>query len=256
MAKFNIEIDVNKISEFLNKTVDSIKKEVTKAVSGLAAATHAKTLELADDRLKTLKSQYKDGVKFDQLENNVWMVSLDESIMWIEEGTQARSGYDSLSKSTKAKTSKEGHRYLVIPFKHDKKPSEQSSKAQEITNALRQDLKSRGIPYKKLEYNNDGSPKMGKLHTFDVASDLPTVRSKFASLKGVSIYQTKDKNTGSVRRDIMTFRVMSEKTKGDGRWQYPDRQGVKILDDVHAWALRTWESEILPSLLEKIGKDE
>ena len=247
-------IDIKALTEALKQNTDDLKKELHAGVELLASATHAKTLEMATEHLGSLQKKYKQGVSFAQVEDGMWVVSLDESIMWIEEGFQAWSMYDKIATSKKAKTAKEGHKYLTIPFEHSKAPSEQSMKAEALTDQIRSFLKQKKIPYKKIEYNQDGSPKMGLIHRFDIKSAQPTKKSKDEALKGVAIYQRMQ--GGKVKRDIMTFRVVSEKNKGDGRWEYPAREGAKILDKVYDWCINEWETKIMPSIMSQYGSKQ
>ena len=245
-------IDIKSLTGALKQNTDEIKKELMAGVELLASATHAKTLELATQNLGSLQKQYKKGVSFAQVEDGMWVVSLDESIMWIEEGVaNPWSMYDKIATSKKAKTTKAGHKYLTIPFEHSKAPSEQTIKAENLTDQIRAFLKQKKIPYKKIEYNNDGSPKIGLIHRFDIQSAQPTKKAKDPALKGVAIYQRME--GGKVKRDVMTFRVVSEKNKGDGRWEYPAREGVKILDKVYDWCVNEWETKILPSIMSQYG---
>ena len=252
MADLRIDIDVNALAEQLDKKKEDIKSQVRKAAQGLAVATHARVLELAGDKLRSLQKKYKDAVDFEQVDDNVWVISLDKSAMWIEKGYDAWSMYDKIANSPKAKTSKEGHKYLVIPMEKSKKPSEQSRKAQVVTKELKAFLKKEGVSYKKIEYNSDGSPKMGLLHKFDIPSRKPSDKAKKPELFGVSIYQRKDPESGKMRRDIMTFRVVSEKTAGDGRWEYQPREGKNIFEETYRWAIKTWNDEILPALIDSL----
>jgi hypothetical protein len=252
MADFKITVNVDEIAQQLNKKKEEILSQTKKAVKGLAIASHAHVLELAGDKLKSLQSKYKDAVDFEQVDDNLFVVSLSKEAMWIEKGHGAWSMYDKLSSSPKAKTSKEGHKYLTIPFEHSKKPSEQSAKAREITDQVKSFLKKEKIPYKKIEYNPDGSPKMGLIHKFDIKSAKPSEKAKFPTLQGVAIYQRKDKETGKIKKDIMTFRVVSEKNKGDGRWEYQPREGVNIFEETYKWAINTWNQQILPALIDSL----
>jgi hypothetical protein len=252
MSNLKITINVEDIAQQLDKKKEEIFNQTRKAVQGLAVSAHAHILELAGDKIKTLQSKYKDAVDFQQVDDNLWVVTLDKSAMWIEKGHGQWSMYDKVGKSPKAKTSKEGHKYMVIPFEKSKKPSEQTPKAKSVTDKVRAFLKKENVPYKKIEYNADGSPKMGLLHKFDIKSPRPSDKAKSPELYGLSIYQRKDEKTGKIRRDVMTFRVVSEKNKGDGRWEYQPREGVNIFEETYKWAINTWNQEILPALIESL----
>ena len=118
---------------------------------------------------------------------------------------------------------------------------------------IKDELKERGINYRKPEYNADGSPKLGLIKRFNVESAKLKESHKDEPLKGVAIYQRMDKNTGKVRRDIMTFRVITERHREEGRWIHPGRAGDKLMDKAFEWAMNEWDSKILPEVLAKYG---
>lgn len=251
MSDLRFDIDIDSIAEGFGEMKKDLQKDLKKSVGALASMTHAKTLELANNDLKSLSKMYKDGVSFQQLEENLWVVSLDEKVLWIEEGR--KGGFmEELLNGKSGKVGKDGKRYAVIPFEHSKNPSEQSSQARELTNQIKTELKKREIPYRgKLEYNQDGSPKLGLLHRFSIDSARIKESHKDSPLKGVAIYQKMNDKTGKVQRDIMTFRIISEKHKDEGKWIHPGRVGSKLMEKAFEWAEREWEQKILPEVLGK-----
>ena len=78
-----------------------------------------------------------------------------------------------------------------------------------------------------------------------------SVQSLSKNLQGVSVYQNKNPKTGKVERNIMTFRVISEKSKEEGKWNHPGRKGEKILDETFKWVEKAWQTQILPDLKRK-----
>jgi len=250
MPDFKIEIDAKKIASEFGDMQKEVESAVTKAVGALAAATHAKANELATEKLKSTASMYKDALSFEKIEKNIWVVALDmKKAGWIEDGR--KSGFmEELLRGKSSKTNARGKKYAIIPFKHNKNPTDQTPKAQELAGQIKNFLKSEKINVRKLEFNPDGSPKLGLLHKFDLDSARPTEKSKYPALKGVSIYQRMDEK-GKVKRDIMTFRVITEDHKGEGRWNHPGSKGVFIIDQCYEWAMREFDSAILPSVLEK-----
>jgi len=250
MANFDLlfEIDVEDMSKDLGELKEMMQKDLTEGVQAVASMTHAKTLELARDELNSLSSMYQDNVEFEHPEKGMWVVTIKNPAMWIEEGR--KSGFmEELLNGKSSKVNAKGERYAVIPFKHNKNPSEQSAKAQELAGQIKSAMKDKGLSVKKLELNQDGSPRIGKLHSFNVESARLKPHHKDPATYGVSVYQNKMPD-GTVRRDVMTFRVITEKHKEEGKWVHPGRQGSKILDKAFDWAMQTWEREILPGILE------
>jgi len=251
MSDLKFEIDVNSIASEFGEIKKEVAKDLKQGVSNLASMTHAKTLELADEHLNSLSGMYKDNVSFQQIEDNIWVVTLDEKALWIEEGR--KSGFmDELLNGKSAKTNAKGEKYAVIPFEHSKNPSEQSSKARELTNQIKTELKKQGVNYRKPEYNADGSPKLGLIKRFNVDSAKLKPTDKNSPLQGVAIYQRMEGN--KVKRDVMTFRVITERHREEGRWVHPGRPGDKLMDKAFDWAMQTWENEVLPDILGSYDK--
>lgn len=251
MSNLRFHVDVERLASQFDKLKDEVKNDLTKGVENLANMTHAKTLELATEELTSLSKMYKDNVEFANPAPNFWVVTLREPAMWIEEGRKA--GFmEELLTGKSSRMGKNG-RYAIIPFQHNKNPTEQSAKAYDLAKEIQYELKKKGVNWKKLETDSEGSPRIGKLHTFqfdNMNAIAQKATHKNPLTKGVSVYQSKMKD-GSVRRDIMTFRVISEKNRNDGAWVHPGRKGNKIMDKAFEWAMFTWEKDILPAIFEK-----
>lgn len=252
MSDLKFEMDVSNIANEFGEIKKEVAADLKKAVSGLASMTHAKTLELAGE-LGSMSKTYKDNISFQQLEENLWVVELDEKALWIEDGR--KGGFmEELLNGKSSKTNAKGEKYAVIPFEHSKNPTEQSSKAQKLSNAIKDELKAQGVNYRKPEYNTDGSPKLGLVKRFNVDSAKLKESHKTEPLKGVAIYQRMDENTGKVRRDVMTFRIITERHREEGKWIHPGMEGKKLMDKAFEWAMNEWDNKILPEVLGKYGK--
>lgn len=183
------------------------------------------------------------------------------------------SGFmEELLNGKSSRTGKNG-KYAVIPFKHNKNPSGQSPKAYDLAQEIKYALKKEGVSWKKIETGPDGSPRIGLLHKFNVETARPVDAQKDIHknplTKGVAVYQNiydengvlvrdrakgRDlmaKGKGTVKKDVMTFRVISEKHRNEGLWNHPGRQGNKIFDKAFEWAVNHWEKEILPAIFDK-----
>ncbi len=156
-------------------------------------------------------------------------------------------------------------KYLVIPFKHNKGPTQQTPVQAGLLDTIKQHLKARQIPYGKIEKNPDGSPKVGLLHKFDIHEPHPKAdHHSNHILEGIRVYQNAKKNPdGSPRmnkhghqmvsREIMTFRVASSKQQNSGKWFHPGFEAMGFLDEAYTWAVKLWEDEIQPSILKGLG---
>lgn len=254
MSGFKLELDAEEIAKTFGDLKEEVEATLHEAVRAASVMAYGMVQEEAAQRLKSRLKPYQEALSYMEVIPGVWSVSLDESAFWIEEGMEAHSQYDTLLKGN-AKVSAEGFRYKVIPFEHSKNPSQQTNNARMITTMVKKELKSRGIPFKKIETDAAGSPRVGKLHSFSVpGSPKPSEKAKFGALMGVNIYQ--HKVDGKMRRDIMTYRVISEKNRGDGRWEHPGLEAEKILDDVFDKIQRIFDEQILPEVLQKFSHNE
>lgn len=253
MSDLKLEIDVDAITEQLKTSTKEMQTDLEKGVANLAKMTHAKLLELADENLSALKTMYRDNVEY--LEpaqiggDKLWIVRLKEPALWIEEGR--KSGFmEELLDGKSSKTSQDGKKYAVVPFKHNENPSQQSSSAQQLANQIKEAMNNKNISWGKIEYGADGSPRTGKLHSFNVESARIKENHKSPLTYGVNVYQKKQAD-GSVRRDIMTFRIIHEDHKEEGKWNHPGRNGDKLMDAAFEWATDMWEREIFPKIVSK-----
>lgn len=247
-----IKIDAASIAAQFKELKVEVEQDINKGVANLAAITHAKVAEMAGNELKTTHKTLTDNLGFEEVTPGVWVVSIAEDALWIEEGIEANKDMkpDLLKNATK--TSASGFKYRSIPFDHGAPPSQLTNSAQNIVNKLRSELKKQGVPFKKIELNANGSPRTGKLHSLDIDSEVPG-KGNTPALKGVSIYQTVTK-TGNVRRDILTFRTVSGGPASAGKWIHPGYTAKKFLDRAAEWATKEWEDKILPEILGKYGK--
>jgi hypothetical protein len=242
-----LSINVDELAQQLQVEVGDIEERVKTAIAGLAAQTHAKVIELVNQNLHSTKGLYIDNLDWHKIEDGVFVVVLKEPAMFIEEGLSPHSMCDDLLKKN-PKISKSGDRYKSIPFGHDKSESQVPSALRSLEQTLKTELKKRKIPFKKIEKNADGSPKLGKLHELNIDSDQkgPT---GIPYLQGVNIYQSQSKETGKVSRSIMTFRTVSDKHKALGRWFHPGLDPKHFFEQAFAWSQQVWENEILPEIL-------
>ena len=230
-----------------------INAAINKTATALAYAVEGEARDLASKELKSTREKYDNALDVIEISEGVWVVNLKEEAMFIEDGTPERSGYDFLLNGPKARTSKDGTKWNIIPFKHSEKPSNQTQSAKEITTLLRQELKKKNIPFKSpikthmgVTYDSEGAPhakempQYGLVESLDIASPKKG-KGKFPVLSGVRIYQ-RDLGAGKTSRDVFTFRVISSKTRGDGRWQYKAQPAHNFLDKAVQAVMDDWNT--------------
>jgi hypothetical protein len=245
-----INFDVAAIAAQFKELALEVEQDLMRGVSSLAAMTHAKVAEMASEQLRSPLKNLQDSLGFEEISPGVWVVSIDEKGLWIEEGIEPGKDMKPGLLKGATKMSKDGHRYRSIPFDHGKAPTQMTPYAQSLVSMIKQKLKQEKVPFKKIEKNADGSPRVGKLHAFDIDSENPTARASHPALKGVTIYQSVTPS-GNVRRDILTFRTVSEGPNSAGKWIHPGYQAKHFLDKASEWAIKEWEDSILPALLDK-----
>lgn len=248
MLKININID--DITKQLKDYVQEIKEDIEKGAANLAAMTHAKVLEFAGEELHSSRKILTDNLGFEEISPGVWVVSINQDALWIEEGIEPNKDMKPDLLKENAHTSKSGSKYKAIPFEHSKAPSQLTPYAQGLVAKIKANLKKEGIPYKKVERNQDGSPRLGKLHTLNFEGGKPSAKATQDALKGVSIYQSLTK-TGNVRRDILTFRTVSSGPNSEGKFIHPGYEAKKFLDKAMVWAQNEFDNNILPEILSK-----
>lgn len=281
-----INLDLGSIASIPESLEAAMKAALRKAGTELTAATHGHILEEANKKLHSRRQMFVDSLTHHQVSEDTWVINLDAKAVWIDEGMEAHSMLDGFLKSPKAKTAKDGSKYLVIPFEHGPKGKTQMTHAQANLldtikrelgkiNRERKSLGAEAIPYAKIETDAQGKPKLGRLHSFDIMKEPKRIGTGpgegkgprgevqqgptgIPLLQGISIYQKMVKGKGgkeSVKRSIMTFRVASSKHKGQGRWDYPGVEPTNLMEEGYKWALDQWKSTIAPKiLLDLIGK--
>lgn len=244
---FNINID--DFEGVMEEFKKDLQVELNQAVERLADMTLEKTLEFAGEKLHTTLHIYKDNLSSRKEGTGVYIVSLDQKALFLEEGLP--NNFDMKPGLLKnAKTSKAGNRYAVVPFSHDTKPSQTGPKAQDLIDQVKKVLKQENIPFKKIELDKNGSPRLGLLHKIDIDSAKPTAKASTPALQGLRIYQNKDEK-GKVSRGIFTFRTVTDGPKGVDKFIHPGLEANQFMDKAFAWAMDTFDKEIMPELTKK-----
>lgn len=246
-----LEVNASEIAAQFKELALEVEQDINRGIASVAAMTHAKVAEMAAEELNTTLKTLQDSLGFEEISQGVWVVSIDEKALWIEEGIEPNKDMKPDLLRGARKTSKKGHKYRPIPFDYGKAPSQMSPQTEMLVAKIKQHLKKEKIPFKKIEKHADGkTPKLGKLHEFTIDSERPSARASTPALQNVSIYQSRT-STGNVRRDILTFRTVSESPASQGKWIHPGLTAKKFLDRAFEFAVNKWENEILPEILKK-----
>ena len=265
---FYLNLDTSEIQDLL-ALPDIAEDELHKAAANLTAATKAHIVEQANERLHSRRGMFLDALTHFQVDATTWVVNLDKSARWIDEGLSEHNMLDDLLKSKKAKRAKDGSTYLVVPFQLNKAKQNLTPAQQSLLNTVKKELERVGETPNKVVLDAAGKPKLGLVRSLNVTQGPISTqalrlgkgpRGQVAQgptgiplLQGVRVYQKelKDKDGGTkVGRFVMTFRVASSKQRGmGGRWDHPGVPPTNLMEEGLNWAVEQWSSKVAPALL-------
>jgi len=245
---YSIEEAFRSLEKDLKTFSQETQKKAKQSVQIVAAQAHGMIVQKAS-KLKSTRKMYLENLNImniDSSENNeVWAVVLYQPAKFLEDGQPRHNMLDYLTKGPKAKTSKDGHKYAVIPFEHSKPSSQTSLAQQKIANYVKSELKKRGLD--KTVMNGD-KPAVGRVATLNLTGKgSPYSKFNKPLLHGVTVYQkvvTSKSGKQTVKRDTFTFRVASEKQRGSGLWDHPGRQGLNAFDETAKELDTIWDNLI------------
>lgn len=274
---FHVNLDLGDLLD-LADLKDIVKKTGTDVAKQMATAIHGHAIELANERLKTRRKIFVDALKVFPAtdgDDSTWIVSLDAKVRWVDDGQSEHNMLDDLLSSKKAKTAKDGHKYVIVPFDHSpgKGTTGATPAQQDLISTIKKELKKQKIPFGKIERDPSGNPKLGLLHRLNIMNQptkdaegpgmgkgpVGSVRqgpTGVPFLQGINVYQSEHTDGNGetrVKRSVMTFRVASDKHRNQGdRWDHPGTKPVSIMEDSLKWAEEQWSSQIAPALKEAL----
>lgn len=232
MGLLYINVDISELEDLI-QAEDLAKEALKKAATNLTVATRGKIVELASQRLHTRRQKFIKALTHFQLDETTFVVNLDASARWIDEGMPEHNMLDDLLSSDKAKTSKDGKsKYIIVPFQHNKVKQARTPEQEQLLGQIKKEMAKVGATPNKIENDPTGKPKLGLVRSMDITKGpASTGRSPIGRgvggpavgptgiplLKGVRVYQKeiKDENgEAKIGRFIMTFRVASSKHAG------------------------------------------
>jgi hypothetical protein len=248
MAKKDLSIEAE--LEALGKTIDNMSESLIEqskmGLKRIALETHAFITDKATHTLHSSLSTYMDALKISSENDSVWVVYLQPEANWIEDGQPAHDMIEALTHGPKSKVGKDGKRYAIIPFKHNKRPQDMSRAEMQLAEHVKSELKK--LKLNKTILDDDGKPKLGKVAAATVDMEFAnSIRSKIPLLAGVNIYQREvqmKNGKTKVMRDIFTFRVVSEKQKGTGKWWHPGTKPLGAFKEAEAKIDALWSAFI------------
>lgn len=273
---FFVNLDISKFAD-LQDIDKKIRAEAEKAGKQLVAMTRAHIIEEASKKLRSRRQMYVDSLTHFQVDESTFVINLDGKARWIEDGLPEHNMLDDLLASTHAKTAKDGSKYMVVPFEHNKGPSVITPAQANLLASIKASLRAVKIPFGKIEKDENGEAKLGLIHKLNLTTPNKThygvgqghgqlgepiqgwSKDGFSGvpvLKGANIYQKKVPAKGGgdkVQRTIMTFRVASSKHQEDaGRWDHPGLEPTNFLDEAADWAQTQWDTIIARKLVAEV----
>lgn len=249
---FKINIDYSDLTDLLDFDKKAIEA-TNEAAEEFARAIHGQIILKANEKLRGSREPYIEALNVYQESDGVWFITLDANMRWREDGMSPHSILDSLLKSPKAKTGKDGDKYLVVPFEHSGKDNTNTSSSEfDLISTIKSELDKAKIPYNKVEFNDKGRPKEGILHKLDFSKAAPN-KKVGANLKGIQISQKVNKDAKgheSVKRAITTFRTAS--SKQTDKWNHPGVEAANLFEEALEWGDDHFENIVIPTLIDKI----
>lgn len=266
MIKIKLRDEILKhIVENAQKITAAKKAAAQAAMRQVALAAEGQARRMASTRLGGTAQMYVDALHFTSPSENVYMVILGAEASHLELGYPSFDMLAAgLARGPKSKLSKEGYRYVSIPFEHKKAVATpghpehgrmvQIGQPQETTRgSLAADLKAAiSMAEKSLNMERKsvrglgGTPVVGKAWTMtptdaglkfkDVLGNMGQASDPGISplLHGLTAYQRVDR-AGRVQKGYVTFRTASEKYAGQ-KWIHPGFDGAHVFRDLEKWA--------------------
>lgn len=208
-------------AEELGKSLENASKEIQAAVqiavAQTARATFNNGVRLVNQKLKTSKADYLNNFFLDKLSDTSYVIWLQGKIPnMIESGFDSFDIKEGLLRSTKAKTGKDGKKWITVPFRIKPFSTAPLNLRQTLIreNAL-QNIKNQGL-LKSIKVGGNALQGI-------VAKLKNTGRSETEGM--VKIQKTYEKRTSST---YMTFRRVSENSPAYS-WLHPGwRPGAQI----------------------------
>lgn len=250
MKSYTMEEALRELGVDVKNLSDEIVARAKEQIEFIALQTHSMIAEKAQT-LKSTRAQYLRNLKVDKLYEStdqvIWSVSLRKEAGWIEEGYAPGSMIERILNGGKpARQAKDGSRYKIIPFKHNKKPSETSAAQQRIAAYAKSAIKKQGLD--KIIRNEAGQPIIGRAASVKItAKNQPVGRFNQPLLAGLTIYQREQKSESGktkIMRDVMAFRVMSSNQIGSGLWESKGFKGLNAFEEVSRKVDEMWNQAV------------
>jgi len=104
-----VNLDLSAILKVGEELEGKAREVLSDALKDLSTQAHAHIVERVNEKLHSTRQKYIEALRFQQVSEDTWMVTLEPSALWIEEGIEPnKEMLDDLLKSSKAKMAKDG----------------------------------------------------------------------------------------------------------------------------------------------------
>jgi hypothetical protein len=259
MANFNISIELSDLSEVRRLIDRTVYPLVSQGINGIAQATVSRWIEAVQHAKlwSGEKDAYAKTITYSMTSDMSAVVeSTYKYASEIEEGRPPRDLKKMLDTSNKVRRTKDGTRFLVIPFRHNVSSmpahvysaasaltastiiGQTKRRAGELTSAAfgqgmvpMSEKRQRRNPFLKSTANRQDVMVNKDIYSWGsklVAGSMgPNPRGKSDRFAGMVKFDTS--TPGAQRSSFLTFRIMSEKSQG---WIVPAQPGQHIVKGV------------------------
>lgn len=217
------------------------------ALAGIAKAAQNEWIRLAQNRLTTSREIYIGGLR--QAESfkstrapagNTYEIMLvgrmPNNFEFGMEAFDMKSVRPGWLGGGKSKVSKDGHRYVTIPFRHSEFGMPYTGKAAAVSaptlkTQLRNAVKDYGLS--RMVRLGSGAIAEGPVSRVPRGAPVhPYIQGLTRVQKGLASRTPRGKQRGSSQ--LLTWRVMSEKSSPES-WRHPGLTAANILPEVERW---------------------
>lgn len=228
------------------------------AIDNLAEGARAKWMALARQRLTSSKEDYVHGIQEVEAQPAVRIIRLLGALPnWVEQGMSPFDLRDTLLSSPRVHMSKDGHRYMSIPFRHGT-PGSQGGAGTPMGRSYQE----RGGESRRadLGFQKADARALGK-RIYDLAKKLkPGDRLPAGLAPLLAPHHTTDIYAGmsrvrhgygrAVQSQYRTFRTISDRSD-PAKWQHPGITARNLASEVEDW-IRDNAIPILKSTMKEV----
>jgi len=262
MTLISIQAHLEELGKSIDQIGSDMERNLQMMVAGIASQTRGKIVREAGQKLQSTREDYIGGVQGPiQVGENVYVIMLEgEMANRVESGWGAFDMKPGLLNGSKSKSTKDGGRYVTVPFRHS--PSSKEPTSGKMLGVPKIRTKGGLIPNPNrisdtaLKQHLQKIVKQYKLNSIIKDASGNPMTGKVASIKGGNLHSYLQALTkyqalgasGKVSHSIfMTFRRLSTKSaaRNPEGWVNPGYKGVHLFQNAENFIndkVREWIS--------------